>query len=101
MKALVYSTAAEDDIDTIIDLIKADNPAAAQNWLVNLDVKCRQLARFPHMGKRRDDVRDGVHCFPHGNYLIFYDIGDTSVVVLHVVHGARNLPEIFRREEGE
>lgn len=94
MKALVYSTAAEDDIHTIIDLIKADNPAAAQNWLVNLEVKCRQLSRFPHTGKRRDDVRDG-------NYLIFYDINDTSVVVLHVVHGARNLPEIFRREEGK
>ena len=32
------------------------------------------------------------------NYLVFYRIGAEAVRVLYVVHGARHLPRLFRRE---
>lgn len=101
MKRHVFSDVAETDIVGIVEAISKDNPRAAEKWFDVLEEKCRKLAKFPRMGRQRDDLRPGVYCFPYGDYLIFYDITDAAVIVVHVVHGARNLPEVFRSEEAE
>lgn len=101
MRRHIYSEVASNDIDAVIDLIKAANPSAAKKWFSKIEAKCRRLAQFPNIGKQRDDLRDGVYCFPCDKYLIFYDITDTAVIIVHVVHGARNLLDVFRTGEAE
>jgi len=92
---------ARREIEEITIKISEDNLFAAERWHAVLFKKFEGLVQFPRMGRRRDDVRTGVYYFPYDNYLIFYDITDTAVVVVHVVHGARNLPEVFHSEEAE
>ena len=51
------------------------------------------LAQYPYIGRSRDeDLRPGLRTFPAGDYLIVHRVEDDGVVlVLHVVHGNRDL----------
>lgn len=90
-----YSNECEVEIDKIIRDIIEENPSAAPHWFDRLEAKCRNLAAFPRMGRVRDDFIPGLHVFPFGNYLIFYDIEPAGIVVLHVVDGRRDVPALF------
>ena len=55
------------------------------------------LARYPYLGRARDeDLRPGLRSFPVGDYLIIHRIADDEVVlILHVVHGSRDIETLF------
>jgi plasmid stabilization system protein ParE len=55
------------------------------------------LARFPYMGRRRDeDLRPGLRSFPADDYVIIHRIAEGGVVlILHVVHGRRDIVALF------
>lgn len=49
------------------------------------------LAHFPQMGRRREDLRPGLRSFPVGEYVVLYRIEGSDVLILHVVHGHRDI----------
>ena len=54
------------------------------------------LARFPQMGRRRDeDLRPGLRSFVVGEYVIIYRVADQDVLILHVLRGSRDLRALF------
>jgi toxin ParE1/3/4 len=55
------------------------------------------LARHPYLGRARDhDLRPGLRSFPIDDYLIIYRIADDdAVLILHVVHGSRDIVALF------
>jgi toxin ParE1/3/4 len=55
------------------------------------------LARFPQMGRRRDeDLRPGLRSFVVGEYVIIYRLEVEEVLILHVLRGSRDLKALFR-----
>jgi toxin ParE1/3/4 len=62
------------------------------------------LAGNPFMGRTREDLRGGLRSFVVGQYVIVYrvgkaDDGDDMVLILHVVHGSRDLLAIIQADE--
>ena len=54
------------------------------------------LAKNPHIGRRRDqDLRPELRSFPVGDYVILYRIEKKTVLILHVIHGAQDLPKLL------
>jgi plasmid stabilization system protein ParE len=55
------------------------------------------LARYPYLGRAHDeDLRPGLRCLPVGDYLIIHRIVEDDVVlILHVVHGSRDIATLF------
>ena len=54
------------------------------------------LARYPYMGRRRDDLRPGMRSFTADDYVIVYRIvEEESVLILHIVHGSRDIAVLF------
>jgi len=54
------------------------------------------LARYPYMGRRRDDLRLGFRSFMADDYVIIHRIVEDDVVlILHVVHGSRDIVAMF------
>ena len=57
-----------------------------------------QLARHPYMGRARDDdFGPGSRSFSVGEYVIVYCIDHQDALILRVVHGRRDIEELFGR----
>ena len=56
------------------------------------------LAGFPWMGRsREDDFGPGYRSFAVGEYVIVYCVEGEDVLILRVVHGRRQLENLFGR----
>ena len=55
------------------------------------------LGDNPYIGRKREELRPHLRSFSVGDYLIFYRVMKPGVVILHVLHGRRNLAAIFSR----
>jgi plasmid stabilization system protein ParE len=52
---------------------------------------------YPHLGRRRDeDLRPGLRSFPVGEYAIIYRVETEDVLILHVIHGSRDIEGLYK-----
>lgn len=95
MADYIITPRAEKDIDEILLFIAADNLNAAIAFQERLANRFELLADNPKIGRERTEVKQGLRSFPEGNYLIFYREWAGIVAIVRVLHGARDLDEIF------
>ena len=90
-----FTATASRDIETIIDLI-ADKSSfdAAEHLLKKVNQKCKNLAIFPNMGRRRDELLQELRSFPVDDYLIFYRPIEGGIEILRVISGYRDLEAV-------
>lgn len=88
---VVISAKAEQDLEEIGDYIARDDPNRAIAYIRVLRAKCLALAdlpgRFPLVTRYE---AQGVRRRVHGDHLIFYRAERDRIVILHVLHGARD-----------
>lgn len=88
---VLISAEAERNLEEIGDYIARDEPHRAVTYVRQLRAKCLALAdfpgRFPLVPRYADE---GIRRCIHGDHLIFYRVERDRVVVLHVLHGARD-----------
>ena len=90
---------AETDLLEIWDYIADDSLAAADRWVDRIDEQLSLLAAQPKIGRSRDELAPGMRSFPVGRYVIFYVPLDDGIDVVRVLHGARDIEEIFNPEQ--
>ena len=85
--------------------IAGDNPNAADRFLAAIEETFAALRRLPKMGAPRpfaDSRLAGLRMFPvtgFTTYLTFYQPRDErGIVVVRVLHGARDIERIFETE---
>lgn len=76
--------------------IAENNIEAADHVVAEFDEKLRLLARFPGVGRMRDDLAPALRSYPVGNYLLFYRAIKGGIELVRVLHGARDLRRLFR-----
>ena len=81
------------DLFTIWEYIARDNVAAADRVVRRLERAFHLLAAFPKKGHKRADVHTSrpVLFWPAGSYVIVYEPGPRPIVIVRIVHGARDL----------
>ena len=95
MAKVIFSLLARDDMTEIGDYINRElqNPTAARNQIRRFRETILPLCDFPEMGTplpapgRQDPVYRYLVC---GNYLLFYHLSETSVLVDRVLYGRRD-----------
>jgi toxin ParE1/3/4 len=88
---------ADKDLVQICNYIAQDNVNAADRLDAKIHEAIMLLAQFPLMGHTRADVRDTRYRFwAVGNYVIGYRIEKDALVVMRVVHGARDFRLLFK-----
>lgn len=95
MPPILRSPQAESDLVEIAVYIARDNPSAAERLLDIIDEKCSMLSRQPLMGEPREEIALNLRSFPVGNYVIFYRPIDHGIRLVRVLHGARDLGQLF------
>lgn len=75
--------------------IAIDSMAAADRLIDRLEAAEDRLGDFPELGRLRDDIAADLRSWPVGDYLILYRIDRNGVLIVRVLHGARDLPAIL------
>jgi toxin ParE1/3/4 len=94
-RRLFRTRRARQDLIDIWDHIAADNAKAADAVLDRIDKSCLGLLDHPHLGPARDDIRPGLRYLIVGDYVILYRVLDDGVEIVRVVHGRRDLFNLF------
>ena len=95
MKRLVFSSAARDDLFVIGLYIAEDDPVRAESFLAELEAKAKRAAERPKSFPARDDIDPGLRVAVHGRYLILFRELEHHVRIIRIVHGARDLNQLF------
>ena len=95
MRQVRIAATARRDLTEIWKFIARDNPAAANRVRDGIKARFELLARFPGIGQKRNELADGLHCFPVGNYVIYYIHSIDHLRILRIVHGARDAARLF------
>jgi toxin ParE1/3/4 len=97
VRDVVWSRAALDDMDALVAYIAADNPTAALKVLDRIDATAGKLHHMPtgRIGRVGGTYEKSVKGLP---YIIPYALqtltrGRQCIVILRVIHDARNWPE--------
>jgi toxin ParE1/3/4 len=94
---IIISRQAETDLGDIWLTISKHDPRAAERMSARLDARISHLADYPELGPAREDIAKGARHLVEDPYLILYEWlpAANTVEIVRVVHGARDLPEMF------
>jgi toxin ParE1/3/4 len=88
---LVFSPAAEADLEEIGDYIALDNPLRAIDFIQEIRDHCQAIVKTPEAFPLRDDLLPGIRMAVHERYLIFHRLDGKEIRIERILHGARNV----------
>jgi toxin ParE1/3/4 len=99
---ITWTGLAREDLLDIYVTIALDNEPAADRVYRDIEEKVLSLADHPRMGPLCPELGKGVRRLVEAPYVIFYEIEtgskgetDSEVRILRVLHGHRDLKELF------
>lgn len=100
MNKIDYSPRALQDMDDIWDYIAKElkNPIAAKRTIDRITTDISRLKQIPFMGPALSSISSFDSDFRFlvsGNYMVFYQVGDSVITVSRVLYGRRNYPELL------
>ena len=94
-KKIEYSDRTKSDLEEIWFHIAEDGEEYANKVVAKIIEKFPNLLSFPKLGKERNEFYIGLRSIPSGKYIIFYQELDNGIEIVRVVHGARDIEQIF------
>ena len=92
---LKFTKQSKLDLDDIWLYIAQDNIDAADRFIDSLYEKCLVLRERPEIGRERTEIRTDIRSFPLGNYLIFYHVYNSEVIIDRFLSGYRDIPSLM------
>jgi toxin ParE1/3/4 len=89
---IVITTSARVDLSNIGEFIRESaGELTAERFIQRLIAKIQTLEFAPERRPLREDLRLGLRTLHLADYLIFYHIVEDAVLILRVIHGARDI----------
>jgi toxin ParE1/3/4 len=95
MRPVIRSVQAEEDLLEIWDYVADDDPDAADALLRKIAAAMQMIAENPEAGRLRLELAPDIRSFGVGKYLIFYRSTEGGILVVRILHGARDLPDLL------
>ena len=92
---VVFTVQAEHDLEEIGDYIAADNPSRAISFVREIRERCATIALSPLSHVARPELGEGIRTCSHGRYLIVFEPSAKEVLIVRVLHGARDISALF------
>jgi plasmid stabilization system protein ParE len=94
MKARISSQARE-DMEEIHEFIARGSKFYAKQTLSKFREKFTLIREMPLSGTSRDELCEGLRSYPVGNYIIFYTIGTTEILIERILNSNRDTDSIM------
>jgi plasmid stabilization system protein ParE len=89
-REVIWTPGARIDLDEIAAYIASDSPSSALAFLEDVFAKAESLGTLSERGRVVPELADpAVRELLLGKYRLFYEIHGSAVVILGVLHGAR------------
>jgi toxin ParE1/3/4 len=98
MPVVIRRPRASADLSEIWEFIADESEERADRFIDRIDAKFRALAAQPMMGRERSELAPGLRSLPMPPYVIFYEPLQDGVVIVRVLHGARDVDAQFEGE---
>jgi len=92
---IIWRPIAIEDVEEARRYIARDNPAAADRVVLAIRSAVGRLGNFPHLGRPGRVERTRELVVTGTPYIVAYAVVNEQLMILSVVHGARNWPESF------
>jgi toxin ParE1/3/4 len=87
------SRAAQSDLNGIVTYsTERWGRAKAREYTDALRERLTALAQSPLVGRARDDLADGLLCFPFESHVIFYQRAAFGITVVRILHKRQGVP---------
>ncbi|MGQ9367833.1 type II toxin-antitoxin system RelE/ParE family toxin [Azospirillum sp. ST 5-10] len=99
MTTAVLSPAARRDLLAAVRWIAAANPVAAHALGRGVAEAARRIGTHPHLGRPRPELAGEPYRFmvlAGFPYVIVYNADRRPPLIVRILHGARDLPEVLR-----
>lgn len=82
-----------DDLTEAYAYLAERSPVSADRLLDEVELVVLLLAAFPEIGRPREELRSGIRSFRlrRFRHVLFYRLDHDSVVLLRLLHGARDV----------
>ena len=91
---IVWQTRAISDLYRVVEQIRQDHPAAAEKMGAAIEAACKNLTRYPQMG-RTGRVAETRELIVSGTpYFVVYRISGEAVQILSVLHDRQKWPSL-------
>jgi toxin ParE1/3/4 len=89
---IVLTPRARRDLTNLYDYLEERaGPRVAQSYIDRLDALFDLLGDFPGIGAPRPELGRMIRSTGLWPYVVLYQVSDTSVHILRIVHGRRNI----------
>ncbi|ODT98530.1 MAG: hypothetical protein ABS79_05725 [Planctomycetes bacterium SCN 63-9] len=95
MATVNRSARAQQDLEAILDYLDAQNPETVDRFALKFDQMCNLYAAHPHIGASAEAYATNLRHFTVWNYAIFYRPIPEGIEIIRIIHGARDLPNLF------
>lgn len=89
-----YTSAAYQDLASILRYIARDNVTAALDWVDKIEARCLLIAQNPQMGELRPEFGEDVRSSTVGRYVIFHVETNSGVRILRVIPGDMEITKL-------
>ena len=101
MAVIVLQPRAKADISEIWEVIAEDSDDQADAFIDLIDQNFQLLAQKSGLGRRREELAEGLRSFPVGRYVIFYLPIPGGVQIVRVLHGARDIEAALTKPDAD
>ena len=95
MKRLRVTIDADTDLLEIWTYYFERSQKAAERIVQEITAQYDMLHEFPGTGRGRDDIGPEYRSFPVGDYIIYYRVLPDVVEISRILHGARDITDLF------
>lgn len=99
MSGYIISPEASQDLDEISDYFLSRSLEAGERFVNGFEQKCKNLMKFPNMGRSYAEVEPLLRGVPLEGYIILYRVIEDGVEIVRVVSGYRNLKSLFSESD--
>ncbi len=97
MATVRYTHAAHADLDLIWFQVAQSSVAAADRMIDRISQVCQTYAAHPLLGQSVEEYGRSLRCFSVGVYVVFFVPDNNGILLVRVLHGARDLDDLLRR----
>ena len=97
MVSVSFSPKSRQDLIDIGDFIAKDSRANARRFVAKLMTQCQRIANAPMGYPSREDLAASLRMASMERYVVFFRVLDGVIRIERVLHGARDMPAIFRK----